>query len=542
MSVPSIDAVTLKAWLHDGAEVALFDVREAGEFGEGHLFLATPVPYSRLEIDGVRLAPRRNVRLVVTDADGGALATLAARRLLDLGYENVHVLEGGNAAWQAAGFSLFKGINVPSKTFGELAELAYDTPHITAGELAAWQREHKRHVLLDGRTVAEYRRMTIPGAVACPNGELALRAHALIPDDDTPVVVNCAGRTRSIIGAQTLRNLGLPNPIYALENGTQGWQLHGLTLEHGADRCYPDTIDVSARRRAKETVAALSHRFAVSTVTAAAVQAERQRGARTVFLLDLRTADAFARGSLPGAAHAPGGQLLQATDQYVGVRGAWLIVFDDDGIRAPVIASWLHQMGHDAVVLEGGLSEANAAALATDDAQWQPAPPVGIDAGTLRNAFAHGEAVLFDLRSSAAYRTAHIPGARWATRRQLRDVHDVRGAHVVLVDDEVSVSALAAVDLREQGAVSVRRLEGGVAAWHAAGYPLEATPALPTEAERIDYLFFVHDRHDGNLDAARGYLAWEIGLVAQLDAQERALFALGSPDALANEPAEVVTQ
>ena len=530
MSIPPIPATTLKTWLHDGAEIALFDVREAGEFGEGHLFLATPVPYSRLEVEATRLAPRRDVRLVVTDDDGGALATQAARRLADLGYGNVHVLEGGNAGWRAAGLALFQGINVPSKTFGELAELAYHTPHITAGELAAWQREHKRHVLLDGRTVAEYRRMTIPGAVSCPNGELALRVPAIIPDDDTPVVVNCAGRTRSIIGAQTLRNLGLRNPIYALENGTQGWQLHGLTLEHGADRRYPDTIDVPARRRAQEAAAELSRRFGVPSITAADVQAERLRAARTVFLLDVRTAEAFARGSLPGAVHAPGGQLLQATDQYVGVRGARLIVFDDDGIRAPVIVSWLRQMGHDAVVLEGGLSEANAAALAQDDAAWHPAAPSGIDAGALRNAFAHGQVQVFDLRSSAAYRAGHIPGAQWATRRQLVDV---RGAHVVLVDDDPAVSALAAVDLLEQGAASVRRLDGGIAAWHAAGYPLEATPALPTDVERIDYLFFVHDRHDGNLDAARGYLAWEIGLVAQLDAQERASFTPGVPDASA---------
>jgi rhodanese-related sulfurtransferase len=541
MSVPSIHATTLKTWLHDGAEIALFDVREAGEFGEGHLFLATPVPYSRLEVEAVRLAPRRAVRLVVTDADGGALATLAARRLADLGYTNVHLLEGGNAAWQTAGFALFQGVNVPSKTFGELAELAYQTPHITADELAAWQREHKRHVLLDGRTVAEYRRMTIPGAVSCPNGELALRAPALIPDDDTPVVVNCAGRTRSIIGAQTLRNLGLRNPIYALENGTQGWQLHGLVLEHGADRCYPDTIDVPARRRAQEAVTELSRRFAVPSVTAADVRAEQQRGARTVFVLDVRTAEAFARGSLPGAVHAPGGQLLQATDQYVGVRGARLIVFDDDGIRAPVIVSWLRQMGHDAVVLDGGLSEANAAALVQGDAAWQPPALSGIDAAALHNGLPHGQTQVFDLRSSAAYRAGHIPGARWATRRQLAGV---RGVHVVLVDDDPAVSALAAVDVREHGAASVQRLDGGIPAWHAAGYPLEATPALPTDAERIDYLFFVHDRHDGNLDAARGYLAWEVGLVAQLDAQERAAFKPGLPAhaRAASEASEVEAQ
>ncbi|MCL9871312.1 rhodanese-like domain-containing protein, partial [Ralstonia solanacearum] len=248
MSIPSIEPVTLKHWLHDGAEIALFDVREAGEFGEGHLLLATPVPYSRLEIDAARLAPRRSVRLVVVDADGGALAVLAARRLRDLGYGDVAVLRGGVAAWQAAGLTVFKGVNVPSKVFGELAELAYRTPHVTAAELVAWQRARKPHVLLDGRTVAEYRRMTIPGAVSCPNGELALRAHALIPDDETPVVIHCAGRTRSLIGAQTLRNLGLPNPVYALENGTQGWQLHGLTLEHGAGRRVPAPVAARGRR------------------------------------------------------------------------------------------------------------------------------------------------------------------------------------------------------------------------------------------------------------------------------------------------------
>ncbi|AMP39572.1 rhodanese-like domain-containing protein [Ralstonia solanacearum] len=536
MSIPSIEPVTLKPWLHDGAEIALFDVREAGEFGEGHLLLATPVPYSRLEIDAVRLAPRRSVRLVVVDADGGTLAALAARRLRDLGYGDVSVLRGGVAAWRAAGLTVFKGVNVPSKTFGELAELAYRTPHITAAELVAWQRARKPHVLLDGRTVAEYRRMTIPGAVACPNGELALRAHVLIPDDETPVVIHCAGRTRSIIGAQTLRNLGLPNPVYALENGTQGWQLHGLTLEHGADRRYPETVDAPTCRRARRAAAELSRRFEVPSASAAAVRAEQEGGRRSVFLLDVRTAEAFARGSLPCAVHAPGGQLLQATDQYVGVRGARLVVFDDDGIRAPVIASWLRQMGHDAVVLDGGLSPANAAALASvlpasaSLSEPAPAPVREIDAAALRSAIAHGQVLLIDLRSSAAYRAAHLPGAHWATRRRLAgDLLGVFGKDIVLIDDDPAISALAAIDLRELGIAGVHRLAGGVSAWRAAGHSLVATPDVPPDAERIDYLFFVHDRHEGNLEAARGYLSWEIGLVAQLDARERAGFAPGVP-------------
>jgi 3-mercaptopyruvate sulfurtransferase SseA len=74
-------------------------------------------------------------------------------------------------------------------------------------------------------------------------------------------------------------------------------------------------------------------------------------------------------------------------------------------------------------------------------------------------------------------------------------------------------------------------LEGGMAAWRAAGLPVEATPELPADGDCIDYLFFVHDRHDGNKEAARRYLAWETGLVAQLDAQERAAFRLPAPHA-----------
>jgi 3-mercaptopyruvate sulfurtransferase SseA len=75
----------------------------------------------------------------------------------------------------------------------------------------------------------------------------------------------------------------------------------------------------------------------------------------------------------------------------------------------------------------------------------------------------------------------------------------------------------------------VRLLEGGCEAWRAAGLPVTASPRSPTDAECIDFVFFTHGRHDGNLEAARAYLAWEIGLVDQLDAEERAAFRISAP-------------
>ena len=60
-----------------------------------------------------------------------------------------------------------------------------------------------------------------------PGAELVLRARELAPDPATRIIVNCAGRTRSIIGTQSLINAGIENPVSALRNGTIGWTLAG---------------------------------------------------------------------------------------------------------------------------------------------------------------------------------------------------------------------------------------------------------------------------------------------------------------------------
>ncbi|MDQ7990698.1 MAG: rhodanese-like domain-containing protein, partial [Candidatus Dactylopiibacterium sp.] len=225
----------VRAALADGDEIALIDVREPGQYGEGHPFFAVNLPYSRLELDAPRLLPRHDVRIVLVDA-GDGVAERAHARLATAGYTHLSVLAGGAQAWPASGCALFKGVNVPSKTFGERVETVCHTPSIPAERLHARQRAGGALLLVDGRTPAEHHKMAVPGALPVPNGELALRVPALLDDSSTPVVVHCAGRTRSLIGAQTLRHLGLPNPVFALENGTQGWRLAGFALEHGSAR------------------------------------------------------------------------------------------------------------------------------------------------------------------------------------------------------------------------------------------------------------------------------------------------------------------
>jgi rhodanese-related sulfurtransferase len=570
MAAP-VDARSVKSWLSDGGEIAFLDVREAGQHAEGHPFFAVSLPYSRFELGLPALVPNPAVRLVLCDA-GDGVAERAAARAEALGYRNVHIMTGGAGAWGAAGYTLYAGVNVPSKTFGELVEHVRDTPRVTARQLQAMREAKEDMVIVDGRTFAEFQRMSIPGGISCPNGELALRIRDIVPDPKTKIVVNCAGRTRSIIGAQTLIDLGSPNPVYALENGTQGWTLAGLALEHGATRRYPESPsplpsghlsaggafgepeglwggvrgggnpdgnrpaippslslphegggDAEARARK------LAERHGVAFVAPAEVEAWLAEPSRTTCLFDVRTLEEVAARPAPAFAHAPGGQLIQATDQWVGVRGARLVLLDDEEVRAPVVAAWLRQQGHEACVLEGGLASA-AKVGARRPAKGPELPKLGaLSPQDLAAALNAGAAQLIDLRPGMAHRAGHIPQARWSIRPRIAKAVADPAKPVVLVADEPDVAALAAIDLAEAGCRDGRLLTGGHEAWRDAGLPVAASPQTPTDAECIDFVFFTHGRHDGNAEAARAYLAWEIGLVDQLDAQERAAFRISGP-------------
>lgn len=502
-----VDAATLDAWLAGPEELALLDVREAGQFAEAHLFSVVPLPYSRLELDVGRLVPRRATRIVLCD-DGDGVGARAARRLAALGYTDVSLLAGGPDAWRRNGCPIFQGVNTVSKAFGEMVERRYATPHLGPGELRERVARGDDLVIVDGRPLDEYRKMSIPGAISCPNGELALRIGMLAPDPATTIVVNCAGRTRSLIGAQSLRDLGIENPVYALENGTQGWFLAGYTLEHGAGRTADDAMPSPATLAAlRARTDAHMQRHGVPIVDAATVADWCADSSRTTYVVDVRTAAEFAADGLPGSMHAPGGQLVQATDQWLGVRPARVVLLNQDGVRAGVIARWLREMGHDAVVLAAG-AERELRIAASPAAAPPPLPTVP---------FARvGEARVIDLRTSTAHRRGHPPGAVWSTRARIAGAAAGATAIALLADDP-GVAAAAAADLREAGVTQIV---------HAIDAPLtEASPQAPSDAESIDFVFFAHGRHDGDRAAAELYLRWETQLLDQLTDTERALFA-----------------
>ena len=322
--VRRVAPAAVKAMLADGGELALVDVREELIFSQNHLLSARSIPLSRFELKFARLVPRRGTRIVlVDDADG--LAERAAAILARNGYTDVSVLDGGVAGWATAGLELFSGVNVPSKAFGEAVEHESGTPSISADELERLIRSGTDMVVLDSRPYDEYSRVSIPTSINVPGAELVYRVHDIAPSPETLVVVNCAGRTRSIIGAQSLINAGVPNKVVALRNGTMGWSLAGFTPDSGKTNRAPK-VSATGLAWAKGAVASLAQRCGVARIDRAQLEAWRADAARTLYLLDVRDPDEYAAGHVAGAISAPGGQLVQATDQYVGTLGARLVL------------------------------------------------------------------------------------------------------------------------------------------------------------------------------------------------------------------------
>jgi rhodanese-related sulfurtransferase len=521
MTIKRMSPPDLKAALHDGGEIALLDAREEVAVDRRRLLMTACAPLGRLEelIDG--MVPRRGVRTVwcddgETDASGLGLAEKAARRMAALGYTDVAVLEGGVTAWEAAGYRVYAGVHVPSKAFAEVVEHEAGTPYITAEALKDLIDAKADIAIYDTRSYEEYHANSIPGATSVPGAEIVYRYKDLTPSTDTLIVVNCGGRTRSIIGAQALINAGVPNRVVSLKNGTQDWHLAGYEVVEGATRRPPEVSPAgkAAALEGAERVAKLS---GVRTIDRATLkQWQSESDGRTLYLIDVRTPEEYVAGHVPGARSVPGGQLVQETDRHMATWGARVVLLDNDGVRATITASWLLQMGWDAVILSN-----DAAGGATERGPGRPrtlgleaAKPRLVDPKTL--AAWKDSATVVDLNFSRGYRAGHIPGAWFALRSRLDADLSEAGPiqRLVFTSPDGVLAKLAAADFAD-AAAETYALDGGTTAWSAAGLPLakgdERMASLPDDIR-------LRAREDPNdVEAAmRAYLSWEIELVNQM--------------------------
>ena len=525
----------LNELLRQGATpFALIDVREPGEYNASHIPGSSLIPRRMLEFDLPAAVPHRDTLVILCDDDGRrtarAITTTAA-----MGYGNIAWLDGGVNRWMSLDYPTEWGVNVPSKDFGEKMEVVHQVPEIDAIELRARMERGDKMVILDTRTPEEYRRFCIPGGRSMPGGELALRITDITADldADTTVVVNCAGRTRSIIGTRVLQRMGLDREIVGLKNGTSGWVLAGYELESGADRDGLPAVSDAGRAAAEAYADRCAAEDGVRFLDIAGLDelAARSRS-ESVYFIDVRTAGEYAAGHIPGFRWFPGGQCVQRSDDVAVVKNAPIVFCCDGKARATLTASWYRQLGYGEVyALDGGAPAWAAAGRSLESgtavgarfdgsvggagepellsAARQSVPVVSAAevAGGLPD-----DAVVIFVDTSQDFARGHIPGARWVPRGwlewQIGDYAPDGGARIVVTCGDGRQSLLAAATLREQGYANAAALDGGMAAWRAAGRPVEEGLAGVVRTPG-DVVFSGPDRTYADM---QHYLRWETEL------------------------------
>jgi molybdopterin/thiamine biosynthesis adenylyltransferase/rhodanese-related sulfurtransferase len=97
-------------------------------------------------------------------------------------------------------------------------------------------------VLLDIREPDEYDQGTVPGSIHIPRGHLESQIESKIVDKSAPVVIYCAGGTRSAFAAETLNLLGYQD-VVSVVGGFNKWK------NEGRDWSVPKTLTAEQRNR-----------------------------------------------------------------------------------------------------------------------------------------------------------------------------------------------------------------------------------------------------------------------------------------------------
>lgn len=519
----TINAQTLKTLMESDTLYAVLDVRDWGEFTLEQIPGTNSLPRGHLEKYIGVLVPKNDVKIVI-HCDSGQRSARAAATLEALGYTNVSVLDGGLQSWKAAGYDTIHGWSLRGKEYGERLQVEEDIPEMTAEELHARLARKEKLYILDTRTEPEFLNSHLPGAYSTPGGQLAVTVTDIAQERDAPIVTNCAGRTRSLLGAHLLRRMGFPQ-VYALKGGTGAWRIAGYGNElqsgPGAEPPPVSTAGQTACAQFAERVANEDH---LSFLSPRELKNQQDQG-ELLYLLDVRQFEEYRAGHAPGARFCPGTQAALLVESLVGVKNAAIVTMCDDRARGILAASLLQAMGYPRVcVLDGGTTAWTASGFALETGApyevdygqpgWLTRLLPGLPPGAalkelpipgvadaraqtrfltppaLQERLAAGErVVLLDVRSAGDFATAHIPGARWLSRGRLdlqieQEAPD-KTAMVALYCRKGNESTLSTPLLKSLGYQHVFVLRGGITAWKDAGLPTEQGLGAQAEFEEL---------------------------------------------------------
>lgn len=480
-----------------GNPFALIDTRERRDHVNGHWFGSTNIPLSTLTPQINRLIPELDFPIHFLDWQN-APANAAANQLSDLGYTNIKRHPTHVPAELGQGF--VKGEFVWSKAFGEVVAHTSGLAEVTPAEYLA---NYKEAHLFDVRPSAEYSQFTIPSSQSLPNSLLLANMEAL-KNSGRFALLHCAGRTRSIIGACTLKAAGYNGPYAIFKGGTQAWQLDGFEREFNATRLFAKESDN------EKPVKDFLSRWDINHTQIDHADLDAFVATHAIHHL-FDVSDDAATGQLVShnIIKISGTNLIQQTDRSIARYHVPVILFDHgSGSRAAFAAYWLQSMGFSVSVI---YLKDQLVALPPHSHNITPETPYAVFSidQLLRHQDNSGK--LIDVRPSKAYADDHLTESHWENISELLAQDAQLKEPIALIGNDIS-HATETANLLEQHGWQI----AGVYGWQPGDIDPDQLQKQSLDLPADQSALFA-GRHHGNMQDSRDYLAWEEDLPEQID-------------------------
>ena len=328
----------IKLLKNNKKNISFLDIRERKQYVHGFAFGSVNCPFSKFKYLIKELVPDLNTNLILIGVKNNNQTNQIQKILTKFRYCRSYIIKGDYKNWKKHKFPLWAGEYTFSKAFGEWIEITSNIKNLYAKELNKIHKKNHNYLQIDARPKKEFEKFSLPQSVQCSGGELPCYINNK-ENLKKNYIVHCAGRTRSIIAYQTLKDFNFKNKKYVLNGGTQNWVLNGY------DRKFKNKSKIkSTKINYKDDLKlanSVAKKFNIPSTQIVSKQANSYNFQINSEIKSFK--------KISGWKQVNATTLIQSTDKFISSTKTKVLIFSHIPSSAVFTVIWLRRMGYQAI-------------------------------------------------------------------------------------------------------------------------------------------------------------------------------------------------
>ena len=328
----------IKLLKNNKKNISFLDIRERKQYVHGFAFGSVNCPFSKFKYLIKELVPDLNTNLILIGVKNNNQTNQIQKILTKFRYCRSYIIKGDYKNWKKHKFPLWAGEYTFSKAFGEWIEITSNIKNLYAKELNKIHKKNHNYLQIDARPKKEFEKFSLPQSVQCSGGELPCYINNK-ENLKKNYIVHCAGRTRSIIAYQTLKDFDFENKKYVLNGGTQNWVLNGY------DRKFKNKSKIKSTKINYKDDLKLANSVAKKfNIPSTQIKSKQANSYNFQINSEIKN---FKK--IPGWKQVNATTLIQSTDKFISSTNTKVLIFSHIPSSAVFTVIWLRRMGYQAI-------------------------------------------------------------------------------------------------------------------------------------------------------------------------------------------------